>query len=194
MLQIIHSGYVVTNVIPRLVRGIQKNNFWIARFIFVFIVSCVFFPTAGYGLGLEVDPVEIVVKDCPVGEKIAVSDLGGDEMKLRIENTGAAACTYTINTLFSSEAGSRLRQSYEDIPDTSWIMPQHKKVQIPAKATKAVELYLEIPEKEQYYNKKYQAVIEVKSKKDRPEDIFVLAVQIKMLFSTIKTEAQNENE
>jgi hypothetical protein len=143
-----------------------------------------------FGFGLEVDPVEIVIKDCPLGEKAAVSDLGGEKMKLRIQNQGTTAYTYTINTLFSSEAQDRLREGYIDIPDTFWIIPENKEVRIPPKSTKEVELYLEIPKKEECYDKKYQAIIEVKSKKNRPEEVFVLAVQIRMCFSTIKMEGE----
>ena len=158
----------------------------------VLMVVCLFFPGAGFGLGLEVDPVEIVIQDCPLGEKAAVSDLGGQEMKLRIENTGSAAYTYSINVLRSSRAGAPVREGYADIPDTSWITPENKEVRIPAKSVTEVELYLEIPGLKEYADKKYQAVIEVKSKKNRPGEMFVVAVQTRMRFSTIKTEVENE--
>lgn len=154
--------------------------------LFIFIMSCLFFPVAGYGLSLEVDPVEIVVKDCPLDEKVALSDLGADKMKLRIQNKGTAAYTYTINVLFPFEAGDFLREGYTAIPDKSWIIPENKEVRIPAHSTKDVELYLKIPKREEYYDKRYQAIIEVKSKKNSPEDVFVLAVQLRMRFSTIK--------
>ncbi len=156
--------------------------------LMVFMVVGLVFPAAGYSFGLEVDPVEIVVQGCPLGEKAAVSELGGEKMRLRIENKGAAAYIYTINVLSSSQAGSRLREGYIDIPDTAWIIPENKEVRIPADSIGEVELYIEIPESKKYYNKRYQAIIEVKSKKNKPEDIFVLAVQIRMCFSTIKTE------
>jgi len=145
-----------------------------------------------FGFGLEVDPPEIVVEGVPLGEKVALSDLGGDEMKLRVENKSETAYTYTINVLFPSQAQDRLKKGYAAIPDRAWLIPENKEVFIPAKSTKVVELYLEIPELKEYYDKKYQAVIEIKSKKNRPEDIFVLAVQIRMRFSTIKTEVENE--
>ena len=150
----------------------------------VLMALCLLFPVTSFGLGLEVDPVEIVIQDCPLGEKVAVSDLGGQEMKLRIENKGSTAYTYSINVLLSSEAGTLLREGYVDIPDTSWIIPENKEVRIPAKSLEEVELYLEIPKLKEYQDKRYQAVIEVKSKKNRPEEVFVLAVQIRMCFST----------
>jgi len=153
--------------------------------VFPIIMGFVF-PVAGYSFGLEVDPVEIVVQGCPLGKKVAVSELGGEKMRLRIENKAAAAYTYTINVLSSSQAGSRLREGYIDIPDTDWIIAENKEVRIPGNSIGEVELYLKIPQAKKYYNKRYQAIIEVKSKKNKPEDTFVLAVQIRMCFSTMK--------
>ena len=160
-------------------------------FMFIFIVSCLFFSVAGYGFSLEVDPVEIVVKDCPLGEKVSVSDLGGEKMKLKIQNKGAVDYTYAINVLSSAEAQAALREGYIDIPDKSWIIPENKEVRISAHSTKEVELYLKIPKAKEYYDKKYKAIIEVKSKKNSPQDVFVLAVQIRMCFSTMKKENAN---
>lgn len=138
------------------------------------------------GFGLEVEPPEIMLKDCPLGKKVAVSDLGGEKMKLRILNKGAAAYTYTINILFACEAGDSLKEGYRDIPDKSWLIPQEREMYIPANSAKEVELYLTMPKRKAYYDKKYQAIIEVKSKKNRPEDMFVLAVQLRICFSTIR--------
>lgn len=142
-----------------------------------------FLPVIKSGFGLEVDPPEIAVENAPLGEKAALSDLGGEKMKLRIQNKGTAAYTYTINVLFVSEAGDSLKEGYIDIPDKSWIIPENKEVRILANSAEVIELYLKIPKRKAYYDKKYQAVIEVKSKKNRPEDILVLAVQLRMCFS-----------
>lgn len=139
-----------------------------------------------FGFGLDVEPVEINIENVPLGKKIALSDLGGEKMKLRIQNKGAADYTYAINVLFSAEAQDSHREGYIDIPDKSWIIPENKEVRIPANSAKEVELYLKIPKRKEYYDKKYQAVIEVKSKKNRPEDIFVLSAQLRICFSTIK--------
>ena len=137
-----------------------------------------------FGFGLEVDPVKIVIQDCPLGEKVAVSALGGEEMKLKIQNKGPVAYTYVINILKCGQTATRVQAGYQDIPDTSWLIPEDKEVKIAGNSAKEVELYLEIPEKKEYYNQKYQAIIEVKSKKNKPEEVFVLAVQIRMCFIT----------
>ncbi|MFH1505198.1 MAG: hypothetical protein ABIH08_07445, partial [Candidatus Omnitrophota bacterium] len=126
----------------------------------------------------------IKVEDCLTGVKLAVSELMPQGAKLQIHNKSAESFTYTITPLYCLEINTPLKKGYSDIPDTSWIIPENKEIFVESGEIKEVELYLKIPENEEYRNKKYQAVIEVKSKKNNPEDIFVLAVQIKMSFST----------
>lgn len=161
--------------------------------------ACILFftlalPCASFGMGLEVDPGEINIQNVALGQKVAVSALGGERMKLRIKNKGASACTYTIDILRIAQTTAALNTGYTDIPDTSWIFPESKEVEVLGNSTKDVELYLEIPKKKGYYNKKYQAVIEVKSKKNSPEEIFVLACQLKMCFSTRSQRAEDRGQ
>lgn len=154
--------------------------------LLLFTVICLLFPIVTWAIGLEVDPVEIKLRNCPLGKKIAVSELGGKKMELRIENKSDSAYTYTIDILTSPGRATPLKEGYVDIPDTSWLWPESKEVRIAGKSTKSVELYLKIPRSKRYYDKKYQAIIEVKSKKNRPEEMFVLAVQLRLCLSTIK--------
>ncbi len=135
-------------------------------------------------MGVEVDPGVIRLRNVPLGKKIAVSTLGGDEMKLRIKNKDTCAYTYTIDILPTSRTTSGLKKGYIDIPDTSWIWPEEKEVLIPGNSIKEVELFLKLPGKKKYRAQDFQAIIEVKSKKNRPEEIFVVAVQLQMFFST----------
>lgn len=166
----------------------EKKVGWLICCI-LFVVNC-FFSVAGYGMGLEVDPGEIIIKNCPLGRKTAVSDLGGQQMKLSIKNKGASTYTYVIGILSTTETTAPLKEGYKDIPDISWIQPENKEVEIAGNSTKTVELYLNIPKKAEYYNKNYQAVIEVKSKKNSSEEIFVLACQLKIWFSTVSGEEE----
>jgi len=154
--------------------------------LLLFTVICLLFPIASWAIGLEVDPSEINLRGVPLGKKVSVSELGGERMRLKIENKSDSAYTYTINILPSLGRTTPLKEGYIDIPDTSWLWPESKEVRIAGKSTKTVELYLRIPKGRKYYNKKYQAIIEVKSKKNRPEEMFVLAVQLRLCLSTIK--------
>ena len=165
--------------------------------IFLFIVIALATPSRSFGFGLEVEPGEIYIENVALGKTVAVSALGGERMKLRIENKGASAYTYTIDILPTAQTSATLKEGYIDIPDTTWIWPENNEVTIAGKSTEVVEVYLKIPQKKECYDKKYQAVIEVKNKKNRPEEIFVLACQLKMCFSTLNLgveEAKNAHK
>jgi len=154
----------------------------------VFAVMYLFFSVPGFGSGMEVDPVDVIVINCPLGEKVTASDLGGDEMVLRIQNKDSGSHTYTVNVLSALTGNGRLKPGFQNIPDTSWVTPENKEITIPGNSTGKMELYINVPNMEKYGEKKYQGVIEVKSKKDNPEDMFVLAVQIGLRISTLPAE------
>ncbi|MFH1310429.1 MAG: hypothetical protein ABIH85_07115 [Candidatus Omnitrophota bacterium] len=139
-------------------------------------------------LGLSVDPGEIILREVPLGEKISVVEFAGEKAKLLIENKSEKDCTYDIEVLSVTGVNAHLKRGYKDIPGTSWIKPEKKEVHILAGNTKTVDVYLEIPKDKQYENKNYQAILEVKSRKDNPGDLFVLAVQVRMCISTQKIE------
>lgn len=135
-------------------------------------------------MGLEVGPDNFEVSGVPLGRKTAVSELSSRHLKLEIKNKSSAAYNYVINILPSKDTTAPLPAGYLDIPDTSWIIPEEKEVKIEAGQIGEVELYIDIPEKEEYAGKKYQAAIEVKSKKNKPANLFVLAAQVRIKFST----------
>ena len=136
------------------------------------------------GMGLETNPGEIDVTGVPLGRKVAVSKLTEQPVYLEIKNKSDAGYDYVISILHTAQTTSPLRQGFIDIPDTSWIMPEEKEVRIEAGQTKQVELYINIPNKKAYAGKKYQAVIEVKNKKNAPQDLFVLACQLRITLQT----------
>jgi len=166
----------------------KNRKVWLVGYI-LFMVIAMAAPSRSFGLGLEVDPGEIYVKDVALGKKVAVSALGGERMKLQIENKGDSKCAYIINILTSSKVGAPLTKGYTDIPDTAWIWPENKEVEISGQSMKTVELYIKIPQKKEYYNRQYQAVIEVKTKKNNPNDLFVLACLMKIHLSTCSAQA-----
>jgi len=150
------------------------------------LLSLLFVSYAWAAMGLGVDFPETCLENVPLGKQVAVSKLGTEAMKLKIENKGEVTTAYEINVLSSLETKAPLREGFTDIAETAWIWPENKEVSVAGKSTKVVELYMKIPKKKEYYNKKYQAVIEVKTKKNRPEELFVLACQVRISFSTSK--------
>lgn len=146
-------------------------------------------------MGLEVNPGEINVTGVPLGRRVAVSRLTDKPVYLQIKNKSDAAYYYVINILYTSQTTALLGEGYRDIPDTGWIMPGEKEVRVEANQTKEIELYINIPKKTAFANKKYQAIIEVKNKKNNLQEVFVLACQLKICFSTSpKEEAKNAHK
>lgn len=161
----------------------RKKVFYLGLPVLV-LFTCLFFPAEAYSIGLSVDPGEIVLRGVPLGKKISVAEFAGEKTKLLIENKSSEDFTYEIEILSTTGANALLKEGYKDIPDTSWIIPEQKEIHILAGAAGTVDIYLDIPKNEQYENQNFQAVINVKSKKNNPEDLFVLAVQLRMCIST----------
>ena len=162
----------------------------IACALLLFTAACLVFPAAGWAIGLEVDPVEINLTNVPLGERIAISEIGREKMKLVIENKSDSAYTYAIKILDTTLTNAPLKRGFQNIPNISWITPAANQIRISANSTKTADLYIEIPKNREYRNKNYQAIVEVKSKKKNPQDLFVLAVQIRICFSTAKMEVK----
>lgn len=159
----------------------EKISFYI---LILAMATCLAFPALSCAMGLEVNPSEFTLVNVPIGRVVVVSELSDQKVRLNIWNKSNVAYTYTVGILPSKETTADLPKEYKDIPDTNWIWPENTEVMVPAHSYKDVELYLNIPIDKKYKNKKYQAVIEVKSKKNNPKEIFVLACQLKILFST----------
>lgn len=157
-------------------------------FLIIFMFLVFVLPSNTFALSLEVGPDEIIVQNVVLGKSVAVSSLSGEKMKLKIINKDVAACTYTIDILANAQTTAPLTVGYTDIPDSAWIYPQVKEIKVPGKSFKEVELFINVPQEKKYAGQKYQAVIEVKTKKNRPQDLFVLACQLKINFSTANLE------
>jgi hypothetical protein len=140
-------------------------------------------------MSIEVNPNQINVAGVPLGRKIAVTDCTGKRIYLEIKNKNNAAYYYVISILHTPQTTYTLREGFVDIPDTNWIIPEEKEVKVEAHQTKEVELYINIPNKLGYADKKYQAVIEVKNKKNHPQDVFILACQVMINLQTAKKES-----
>lgn len=162
----------------------MKNiyNFILGLVIAVTIISSFLLGSYAWAFGLGVNPGKIVLKNIPAGKKVALSKFIENKTKLQIQNESDVAYKYTIEVLPTAKTTAPVNEGYQDIPDVSWIEPESKEIEVGAKSTKEIDVFLNIPKK--YENKNFQAVIEVKTKKNKPEDVFVLACQVEILIST----------
>jgi len=152
--------------------------------LIIMITVMSFSAPAEGGMGLEAGPGNISLTAAPLGEKISFSKLSGRPLPLEIKNKSDRAFNYEIHILYSAQTTAALVKGYSDIPDTNWIIPQRKKIKVKAGDEGRVELYIAVPDDVSYAGKAYQAVIEVKSVKDNPGDLFVLACQLRVNFTT----------
>jgi len=162
--------------------GLKEESMRKYAFLGLMILSLIL-PAYCLAAGIAVGPGEIILENVPLGKKVAVSALAGQNLKLNITNKNGSSYIYTINILYTTETNNPLREGYRDIPDTSWVYAEKKEVEIEGNGTKAVELYLKIPKNKKYAGKKYQAIIEVKNKA-KPGDFFNFAAQPIIRFST----------
>lgn len=137
-----------------------------------------------FALGLAVNPGNVSVKDVPLGEKVAMSQYSSEHKKIQIVNKSDSAYTFTIAILPVSKTTSPLTLGYQDIPDVSWITPEEKEVRVDAFATREIELFVAVPKKKEYGNKKYMAILEVKSKKNNESEMFIVAAQAQVWIDT----------
>ncbi|MBI5872820.1 MAG: hypothetical protein HZB36_01580 [Candidatus Omnitrophica bacterium] len=159
-----------------------------AAAFFIFGIPCLCF-----ALGLAVNPGSVSVRDVPLGEKTAMSQYSTEHKKIQITNKSDSAYTFTIAILPVSKTTSPLAFGYQDIPDVSWVVPEEKEIRIDAFATREVELYVLVPQKKQYADKKYMAILEVKSKKNNEGEMFVVAAQAQIWITTEKKEDRVKN-
>jgi hypothetical protein len=142
-------------------------------------------------MGLAVSPGRIDLQGVPLGSKVTATELAREPLYLKISNNSSTAFDYVINILHTSETPVSLPSGYQDIPDTGWITFEMEEIHVEAGKAKEVELYFNLPDSPAYAGKKYQAIIEVKSKKNKPEEVFVLAAQVRVCFTT---QAADEGE
>jgi hypothetical protein len=111
---------------------------------------------AGFVLG----PHRTVFTGVTVGHKVQAGKFGAS---FRIINDSPDAQTYTATIRKPSQAGRALLFGYEEIPDPTFIVPEQD-ITVAANSTQDIALWMNIPAEEKYYNRKWEAEIEVTQK------------------------------
>lgn len=124
---------------------------------------------------LQVDPGTILIQNVPLGKVCTLKELTGREFT--IHNKDKITHTYYLSTHQPSKTGDGKWASYryKEIPEPKWVSFEKKEITVEANKKKKVNLYINIPKKEENYNQRWEVTIEVKSKQI-PGNIFVLAV------------------
>jgi len=112
--------------------------------------------SAGFVLG----PHRTVFCNIPVGRKVPADEFGSS---LNIMNQTSAPQTYLVEIKKPSQVKRELLFGYEEIPDVKFVIPEREMV-VEANSAKPVRLWSNIPDKERYYNRKWEAEIVVREK------------------------------
>lgn len=81
---------------------------------------------------------------------------------LMITNTGNKLMTYKLGVVCCKEYGCSPYFGYTDIKDINWIKYKSFEVIVPARETGYVrDVFIKIPKKKEYYNKKWQAIVKI---------------------------------
>ena len=127
-------------------------------------------------LGLSVTPGKVILSNVPLGRKVDTQQLGGS--LLIISNQSPFTQTYSLSIHKPFEVGMKCSEDYQEIPDPEWVYfvnPDRKRereineIEIEGGQSKEVALYLKIPEREEYYNQRYEAIIKIVSKPGKGE-------------------------
>jgi len=110
-------------------------------------------PSGGFGIGPGMVLVENLV---PGGPEINVAERG---IALEVFNGTEKQEFFTVKVVKPREAIGRWEFGYEEIPDASWCRLDKEEVEVPAKSSKPISLFVKIPDKPEYFNRKWMVVV-----------------------------------
>ncbi|OQA91555.1 MAG: hypothetical protein BWY26_00882 [Elusimicrobia bacterium ADurb.Bin231] len=141
-------------------------------------------------IGIAMDPNEIKPANyVTLGKTLKVSEL--INQKLQVKNIYKETRIVQIGIFPPSEINVPLKEGYTEIPNSVWVQPEQPELEVTANSVRDIEIYIKIPREESNFNQKYQAMIEVKTKKMREEETFVLALNIPIFLTTEKIGEEN---
>ena len=107
-------------------------------------------------LKIDIAPMSLYLTDIPVGEKIELGS--GEYSTVRLGNYSEK--TYKIKLEKTRNVGSyALSKDYEPAPDISWLKFKKEKIKIKGSKIKSIKMTLEIPDKDEYRDKKFAFVV-----------------------------------
>jgi len=123
--------------------------------IIMSMLFCVLFVQFLHAEGLDSRTAHIQIDNMTVGKPYIFSKEG--QKLLDIRNIGDEELT--VKTIVIRPAKKDLIGGFEAIPNTKWVKLEKDSYTIPAKGKINLDVSIEIPDKEEYKGKAYQAVI-----------------------------------
>ncbi|MEW5766710.1 MAG: hypothetical protein AB1797_03660 [bacterium] len=130
-----------------------------------------------YARGLSVSPPSCQWRDVQVGELVEFPG------RIKIKNRSREVRSYTLRVVNPSELGANTAEGFKELPSQAWISFDQKQLPVGPEEWKDVRMFIEIPEREGNFDKKWAFFVEVKEDIGRGET-FGLACYIKVLLAT----------
>lgn len=115
--------------------------------------------TLSYGVqAMGISPGVIVIGNVTPG--VEVPAFPADGTGIKVENDGDNPLVVTL-TVFKPTLGGVLRweKGYEEIPDASWCSLGKTELEAPAKGFALAKLSIKVPDKPEYYNRKWMVAV-----------------------------------
>jgi hypothetical protein len=138
-------------------------------------------PSGGFGIGPGMVLIENVV---PGAEDLNVTEKAG--VHFEVFNGTAEKQTFTLSVLKPREAIGKWEMGYEEIPDPTWCRLDKNEVEVAAKSQEKINMFVKIPAKPEYFNRKFMVVV-VASPGKAKHGVVGLRVASRVQLETIAT-------
>ncbi|MBD3264281.1 MAG: hypothetical protein GF375_04175, partial [Candidatus Omnitrophica bacterium] len=161
---------------------------------FSLLVLCLVFSTALAGfaespgqskdIGMAVSPGQIWIQNVAPGEAFDVGrDMG---VELIIANNSDKKRIYLLSVNSGGDISAESIKGYLPLPDINWVRLKKQSVEVLPQEKEKVNVFINIPDREEYYNQRWFAKVKVSSK---PQKYETLALGITSTFY-IETESK----
>lgn len=117
--------------------------------------------TAASG-GLTMFPAMYTVREVPLGREVVLDILGTPGFT--VENNSDGFCYYELRATGPREAGMPTwERGFEPIPESSWLRVDQQIIGVAPHARKLVKVYINIPDKAEFYNRHWVACVQLTS-------------------------------
>jgi len=108
--------------------------------------------SGGFGIG----PGMVLVENVRPGSE---TDVGASGFSFEVENNTDQKHTFAITTRTAKSSIGSWEKGYESIPDASWLRLDKNELELDAKTKGNVKLFITIPDKPEYYNRKFMGIV-----------------------------------
>ncbi|MCY3022070.1 MAG: hypothetical protein NTW87_23910 [Planctomycetota bacterium] len=128
--------------------------------------TCPAVEETGFGIG----PGMILVENIQPGAP-EVDVFGKTDLAFEVHNGTNKAHTFSVAVIKPRAAIASWEIGYEEIPDPSWCRLDKAELDLPAQTDGKVKLFIKVPDKPEYYNRKWMALVVCRPGKPTPGSV-----------------------